>query len=103
MNWLPTRKARGNVTTRNKRFSKSVVLRYRRQARSTGRYRACVQREKGLVDSGRSCPRMKISMRTGTRVTARIEENATAKVFVHARGRNIRPSWASSRKTGKKE
>jgi len=32
-----------------------------------------------------------------------MEENATAKVFVQAKGRNIRPSWASSKKTGRKE
>jgi hypothetical protein len=34
-------------------------------------------------------------------VIARKEENPTDSVFVQASGRNIRPSCASSRKTGK--
>ena len=46
---------------------------------------------------------MKSVMSTGTRVMARIEEAAMAKVFVKASGRNILPSCASRRKTGMKE
>src|SRR5258708_5039367 len=46
---------------------------------------------------------MKMTIRTGTSVMARMEENATERVFVQARGRNMRPSWASRRKTGRKE
>src|SRR5262249_29967379 len=64
---------------------------------------ACVTREMGLRDSGRSFPRMKRSIKMGTSVIASTDEKPTASVFVHAKGRNMRPSWASSRKTGRKE
>src|SRR5881397_2236257 len=60
-------------------------------------------RETGFCDSGRSRPLMKKSINAGTTVTASKEEKATDKVLVHASGRNILPSWASSRKTGRKE
>ena len=103
MNWLPIRWARGRVRTKNNRFSSKVVLRNRRQRRRTGRYRACVRRETGFRDSGRNRPRMKRSISTGTSVIANSEEKPTASVFVQARGRNMRPSCASSRKTGRKE
>src|ERR1017187_10204064 len=33
---------------------------------------------------------MKITIRTGTRVMPRTEENATERVFVHAKGRNMK-------------
>ena len=46
---------------------------------------------------------MKITISTGTSVMARMEEKATESVFVQARGRNMRPSWASRRKTGRNE
>ena len=60
--------------------------------------------ETGFSDSGfRFLPLMKRVISTGTRVMARMEEAAMAKVLVKARGRNIRPSWASSRNTGMKE
>ena len=42
-------------------------------------------------------------MSTGTRVMAKTEEKPTASVFVHANGRNMRPSCASNKKTGRKE
>ena len=42
-------------------------------------------------------------MSTGTRVMARTEEKPTARVLVQARGRNMRPSCDSSKKTGRKE
>src|SRR5258708_14393094 len=42
-------------------------------------------------------------MSTGTSVIAKTEEKPTASVFVHARGRNMRPSCASNKKTGRKE
>src|SRR6266567_3490188 len=103
MNWLPMRHASGTVTTRKMRLISNVVFRYRRQNRRTGRYKACVHREKGFSDSGRRWPRMKITIRTGTSVMARIDENATERVFVHARGRNMRPSWASRRNTGRND
>ena len=46
---------------------------------------------------------MNMTINTGTRVIASNDENPTASVLVHARGRNIRPSWASSKKTGRKD
>ena len=64
---------------------------------------ACVNREMGFVDSGFNLPRMKISISTGTRVIARTDENPIARVLVQARGRNILPSCASSRNTGRNE
>jgi len=46
---------------------------------------------------------MKMIISTGTRVIASKEENPTASVFVQASGLNMRPSCASSRKTGRNE
>src|SRR5258707_14261474 len=103
MNWLPRRNIKGKVTSRNKRFSRSVVFRYFKQSRRIGRYKACVKRETGFSDSGLSLPRMNVAIKIGTRVIASNDENATAMVLVHASGRNIRPSWASNRKTGRNE
>ena len=57
----------------------------------------------GLADSGRNRPRMKSSISTGTSVMASSDEKPTASVLVQASGRNMRPSWASSRKTGRNE
>ena len=57
----------------------------------------------GFRDSGISRPRMNRIMSTGTSVIAKMEEKPTASVFVHANGRNMRPSCASSKKTGRKE
>ena len=45
---------------------------------------------------------MKSGIRTGTTVIASTDENAIASVFVQASGLNVRPSWASSRKAGRK-
>src|SRR6266571_740462 len=81
MNWLPMRHASGSVTTRKIRLRRSVVFRWRRQKRRTGKYKACVHRENGFSDSGRRWPRMKITIRTGTSVMVRIEENATESFF----------------------
>src|ERR1019366_2528766 len=103
MNGLPMRHASGIVTTKKIRLRTSVVFRYRRQKRRTGKYKACVQRENGFADSDLRWPRMKITIRTGTSVMARIEENATERVLVHARGRNMRPSCASRGPAGKKD
>src|SRR6266699_6772115 len=103
MNWLPILSAKGSVTIRKIRLSNSVVLRNRRQSRRTGRYRACVTRESGFRDSGRSGPRMKRTIKTGTSVMASKDEKPTANVFVQASGRNILPSCASSKKTGRKD
>src|SRR5438552_10238235 len=103
MNWLPIFSAKGSVTTRKIKLSSSVVFRNRRQSRRTGRYRACVTRDSGFRDSGRRCPRIKRSIKTGTRVMASKEEKPTAKVFVQASGRNIRPSCASSKKQEEKK
>src|SRR5579875_3676685 len=57
----------------------------------------------GFWDSGRSLPRIKISMRTGTKVMDKIEEMLMDSVLVQASGLNMRPSWACKRKTGRKE
>src|SRR5258708_23765512 len=103
MNWLPSLQARGDVTARKSRFSSKVVFRYFRQRRRMGRYKACVNRETGFCDSGRSFPLIKITIRTGTKVIAKRDEKPTASVFVQASGRNMRPSCASKRKTGRKE
>src|SRR5713101_7634103 len=103
MNWLPSLNINGNVTIRNTRFRSSVVFRYFKQRRSTGRYKACVIREMGFSDSGRNLPFMNMTISTGTSVMAKTEEKPTASVFVHANGLNIRPSCASSKKTGRKE
>src|SRR5882762_825945 len=103
MNWLPILSARGSVTTRKIRLSSNVALRNRRHSRSTGRYRACVTRDNGFRDSGRKRPRIKRTISTGTSVMASKDEKPTANVFVHASGRNILPSCASSRKTGKND
>src|SRR5207245_2969846 len=84
-------------------LSNNVVLRNRRHRRRTGKYRACVTRDRGFRDSGRRRPRIKRTISTGTRVMARSDEKPTANVFVQASGRNIRPSWASSKKTGRNE
>src|SRR6266849_5907028 len=46
---------------------------------------------------------MRMSMSMGTRVTARSDEKPTASVLVQASGRNMRPSCASKRNTGRKE
>ena len=53
-----------------------------------------------LVDNG---PRTSHVQSTGTIVTASKVEPSIANVFVKASGRNIRPSCASSRKTGVNE
>src|SRR5882762_3183664 len=103
MNWLPILSAKGSVTSKKIRLSSNVVLRNRRQSRRTGRYRACVTRDSGFRDSGRRRPRIKRTINTGTRVMASKDEKPTANVFVHASGRNIRPSCASSKKTGRNE
>src|SRR5579863_3610380 len=103
MNWLPSRNTRGNVTARKSKFNSKVVLRYFRQRRRTGRYKACVNREIGFCDSGCSFPLIKTTIRTGTNVIARRDEKPTASVFVQASGRNMRPSCASKRKTGRNE
>ena len=103
MNWLPIFSDRGNTSTRKSRFSASVVLRYRRQSRRIGRYRACVNLETGFRDSGRSLPLMSMSISIGTSVIARRDEKPTASVLVQASGRNMRPSCASSKKTGRNE
>src|SRR5579859_1814617 len=103
MNWLPSRNISGKVTTRNSRFIRRVVFRYLRHNFSTGRYRAWVKRETGFSDSGRSLPLMNITINTGTSVIASSDENPTARVFVHASGRNMRPSWASNKNTGRNE
>src|SRR5580704_6762671 len=100
MNWLPSLNINGNVTTRNSRFSRSVVLRYLRHKRKTGRYRARVNRDTGFSDSGLSLPLINITISTGTNVIASTDEKPTASVFVQANGRNRRPSCASNRKTG---
>jgi len=42
-------------------------------------------------------------MSAGTRVMESNDENTSASVFVQAKGRNIRPSWASRRNTGRNE
>src|SRR5216117_4209923 len=103
INWLPILSAKGSVTTRKIRLSSSVVFRNRRQSRRTGRYRACVTRESGFRDSGRRRPRIKRIIKTGTSVMASKDEKPTANVFVQASGRNILPSCASSKKTGKND
>src|ERR1700730_9064931 len=59
--------------------------------------------EIGFRDSGIRRPRMNRIMSTGTSVIAKTEEKATASVFVHARGRNMRPSWTSNKKTEREE
>ena len=46
---------------------------------------------------------MKMTIRMGTSVIANKDEKPTARVFVHASGRNMRPSCASNRKTGRNE
>jgi len=46
---------------------------------------------------------MNIVIKTGTSVIDRTDAAAMANVFVNASGRNIRPSCASSRKTGMKD
>src|SRR3989441_13370184 len=97
------RQASGTVTAKKMRLRSSVVLRYRRHKRRTGKYKACVHPENGFLDSGRRRPRMKMTIRTGTSVMARIEENATERVLVHASGRNMRPSCASRRNTGRND
>src|ERR1019366_1475564 len=90
MNWLPSLNATGNVATRKIRLIAIVSFRYFRQKRRIGRYMACVTREIGFALSGLSRPRIRITISTGTSVIARIEEEPTARVFVQARGRNIR-------------
>ncbi len=57
----------------------------------------------GLRDSGLSRPRMKSGISSGTRVIARIDEQAIASVFVQASGVKRRPSGPSSRNTGRNE
>ena len=47
-------------------------------------------------------PRINVTIKAGTSVTARIAAEAIAKVFVKASGRNIRPSTCSSVNTGRK-
>src|SRR6266487_2932995 len=103
MNWLPMRHASGRVTTKKIRLRTRVVFRYRRHKRRIGSYKACDHRENGFSDSDRRWPRMNITIRTGTSVMARIEENATERVLVHARGRNMRPSCASNKNTGRND
>src|SRR5215467_3819628 len=103
MNWLPNFHASGKVIARKSRLTSSVVLRYRRHSRNTGKYSAFVAVAKGLRDSGCSFPLMNRTIRTGTRVIANNDEKDTDNVFVQASGRNILPSWASSRNTGRND
>ena len=61
-------------------------------------------RETGFADSGLSrLPRMRIISSTGTSVIDRIVAKIIANVFVNASGRNMRPSCASSRNTGRND
>jgi hypothetical protein len=76
---------RGNVTTRNSRFTSNVVLRYLRQRRRTGRCNACVHRETVFCDSGHSFPFMNMTIKTGTNVIAKTEAKPTARILVQAR------------------
>ena len=64
---------------------------------------AWVMRAAGFFDSGRNFPRRHSGMRAGTSVMESNEEKMRASVLVQARGRNMRPSWASSRKTGRND
>ena len=58
----------------------------------------------GFCDSGFSrLPLMKMIISTGTSVMDRRDAAIIANVLVNASGRNIRPSCASSRKTGTNE
>src|SRR5258708_12239258 len=91
MNWQPSPNINGNITARNNRFMSSVVLRYLRQSRSTGKYSARVNLETGFSDSGRSLPLMKITISTGTRVIASNEGKRPASVFCQATCGNRRP------------
>ncbi len=59
--------------------------------RKTGRYTTMVARATGFFSSGMILPRIKYSMRMGTRVMARMADPPMAKVLVKARGRNRRP------------
>ena len=56
-----------------------------------------------MRDSGRIRPRRKIGISAGTSVIDSSDENISASVLVHASGRNIRPSCASSKNTGRNE
>ena len=61
-------------------------------------------RESGFRASGRNLrPRTRTIISTGTTVTASSDAAAMAKVFVNASGRNIRPSCASSKNTGRND
>ena len=50
MNWLPSLKINGKVSSKNTKFIKSVVFRYFKQSRRIGRYSACVTLEIGFSD-----------------------------------------------------
>src|ERR1700721_826952 len=101
MNWLPILNINGKVIAKKMRFRSSVVFRYFRQSRSTGRYKACVMREIGFSDSGLSLPFMNMTISTGTRVIARTDEKPTARVFVQAGGLTLLLSCPPRRKTEK--
>src|SRR6516225_9803049 len=103
MNWLPRRKYNGIVTARKMRLIAITSFQCFRHQRRTGRYRAWVIRAAGLRDSGRRLPLTNKGMSAGTSVIDNNDEKTKARVFVHASGRNIRPSCASSRKTGRNE
>ncbi len=60
-------------------------------------------RAAGFCDSGRSLPRRQSGISAGTSVMESSEEKMSASVLVQASGRNMRPSCASSRKTGRNE
>ena len=60
--------------------------------------------EIGFCDAGFSrLPRMKIVINTGTSVIDKRDAATITNVFVKASGRNMRPSCASSKKTGTNE
>ncbi len=104
MNWLPIWNTRGRVRARNTTLAPIVSQRWRKHHLMIGRYKALKKRDTGFSSSGRKRrPRIRRIISTGTIVIARIDEKVMANVLVSARGRNILPSCASSKKTGRNE
>ena len=104
MNSLPMDLNIGYTAGITSRLAISAVFGKRSASRRTGLYSLTKKRDIGFSASGRSrLPRMKSVMSAGTSVTASNDDATIANVFVNASGRNMRPSCASSRNTGRND
>ena len=104
MNSDPMVKTTGRVNGTSAKFRISAAQRHRSASRRIGSYRRLQSQVSGFRDAFvRRGPRMRMVIRTGTSVIDNAEAKTMMKVLVKASGLNMRPSCASSKKTGTKE